>query len=202
MPIVDGLTSTKMIRSFEKAHPSHLMSTGASLKGRVPIFAVSASLLERERQMYTDAGFDAWILKPINFARLANLMKGIADKEKREAALYTPGKWENGGWFHSTQLDIWKADTKPVDGRMPVQEELASTEMKAAAQTEDPFAAGGAEGRQGEEQLRLEHGEHEKRKDDVTAGKEGENGRAHEKSGSDPAPGQGSQGSVTPTAGG
>jgi CheY-like chemotaxis protein len=69
MPIVDGLTSTKMIRSFEKSHPSHLLSKRAARNGRVPIIAVSASLLEKERQTYIDAGFDGWILKPISFDR-------------------------------------------------------------------------------------------------------------------------------------
>jgi CheY-like chemotaxis protein len=40
MPIVDGLTSTKMIRSFEKSHPETDLSSRAKGNGRVPIFAV------------------------------------------------------------------------------------------------------------------------------------------------------------------
>jgi CheY-like chemotaxis protein len=101
MPIVDGLTSTKMIREFEHSQSdlaSHL-SPRAALNSRVPIIAVSASLIENKRQSYIDAGFDAWILKPISFSRLTELMTGIVDKKVREEALYKPGEWEKGGWF-------------------------------------------------------------------------------------------------------
>lgn len=95
MPIVDGLTSTKLIRSFEKSHPNHL-SQRASLNGRVPIIAVSASLIEKEIQTYLDAGFDGWILKPIDFKRLSVLLEGIVEQETRENCLYRPGEWEKG----------------------------------------------------------------------------------------------------------
>ncbi|KAH8684598.1 putative cyanobacterial phytochrome B [Tricladium varicosporioides] len=108
MPIVDGLTSAKMIRSFEKSHPG-ILSLRAAVNGRVPIFAVSASLVERERQTYIDAGFDGWILKPIDFKRLNVLLLGIVEDDTRDACLYKPGEWEQGGWFHSRQqliLDV------------------------------------------------------------------------------------------------
>jgi hypothetical protein len=55
--------------------------------------------VEKERQTYIDAGFDAWILKPISFQRLSELMAAIVDPKVREDALYTPGQWERGGWF-------------------------------------------------------------------------------------------------------
>ncbi|KAL2069890.1 hypothetical protein VTL71DRAFT_14569 [Oculimacula yallundae] len=100
MPIVDGLTSTKLIRSYEKSHPESKFSTRASKNGRVPVFAVSASLVERERQTYINAGFDGWILKPINFNRLNTLLSGIVDDSVRNSCLYKPGGWEQGGWFH------------------------------------------------------------------------------------------------------
>ncbi|KAF1995374.1 hypothetical protein P154DRAFT_445573 [Amniculicola lignicola CBS 123094] len=112
MPIVDGLTSTKMIRSFEKAHPGKL-SPRAARCGRIPIIAVSASLLERSRQMYIDAGFDAWILKPISFARLNELMNAIVDPLVREDCLYQPGQWEKGGWFHNMKKSPGEANAGP-----------------------------------------------------------------------------------------
>ena len=99
MPIVDGLTSAKMIRSYEKTHPARRLSARAALNGHIPIIAVSASLVERDRQTYMDAGFDGWILKPISFLRLAELLAGIVDPRIRHAALYQPGEWERGGWF-------------------------------------------------------------------------------------------------------
>jgi len=101
MPIVDGLTSTKMIRAFEKSHPVPVssLSRRAALNGRIPIIAVSASLVERNIQDYVDAGFDAWILKPIAFERLTQLMAAIVDPKMKQDCLYEPGQWERGGWF-------------------------------------------------------------------------------------------------------
>ncbi|KAA8565919.1 hypothetical protein EYC84_009730 [Monilinia fructicola] len=118
MPIVDGLTSTKMIRSFEKTHLN--LSPRAKLNGRVPIFAVSASLVERERQTYIDAGFDGWVLKPIDFKRLNVLLEGIVDSKVREACLYRPGEWERGGWFHKMQPSALQSSTVPSNDT-PVQ---------------------------------------------------------------------------------
>jgi CheY-like chemotaxis protein len=120
MPIVDGLTSTKMIRSFEKSHPQSHLAPRASRNGRVPIFAVSASLLEREYLTYTNAGFDGWILKPIDFKRLNVLLQGIVEDDVRHSCLYKPGEWERGGWFHRCQPSITTASTKP-SGKPPVQ---------------------------------------------------------------------------------
>lgn len=124
-----------MIRSFEKSHPTKLLSTRASLNGRVPIIAVSASLVEKERQQYMDAGFDGWILKPISFGRLTEIMKGIVDKETRRENLYQPGKWESGGWFEETQKDVFAADTAPSESQ---PSGLASKEVGAVADDPDP----------------------------------------------------------------
>ncbi|KAF5027627.1 hypothetical protein F66182_253 [Fusarium sp. NRRL 66182] len=99
MPIVDGLTSTKMIRSTEASSEHQGHSSLADINHRIPIFAVSASLVERERQTYISAGFDGWILKPIDFKRLNTLLAGITDEDIRSSCLYEPGQWERGGWF-------------------------------------------------------------------------------------------------------
>ncbi|MCJ1313148.1 Light-sensor Protein kinase [Agyrium rufum] len=113
MPIVDGLTSTKMIRSHEKTTNDEILSRRAALNGRTPIFAVSASLIEKDLQQYIDAGFDGWILKPIDFKRLSVLLLGIVDVNTRISCLYKPGSWEAGGWFEKDQRDVFNADTTP-----------------------------------------------------------------------------------------
>jgi CheY-like chemotaxis protein len=92
MPILDGMGSTKRIRQFE-------LESNGDVKLHVPIFAVSASLLEKDAQMYMDLGFDGWIMKPINFKRLNTLLSGIYQEQERNAAVYQPGHWEQGGWF-------------------------------------------------------------------------------------------------------
>lgn len=158
MPIVDGLTSAKMIRSFEKSHPTHLLSTRASLNGRVPIIAVSASLVERERHTYIDTGFDGWILKPIAFNRLSEIMKGIIEAETRKKNLYRAGVWEYGGWFHAAQKDVFAADTTPSE-EVPLNQVSnvpAPEGVKAAAAVDDPFVREEDSSEQTREQRRLE----------------------------------------------
>lgn len=102
MPIVDGLLATQMIREFESKMPKDALSERVVLNGRVPIFAVSASLLEENRNLYIEAGFDGYIMKPIIFNRLNHLFKGLTDTVAREEATYKlDGEWEHGGWFDS-----------------------------------------------------------------------------------------------------
>lgn len=98
MPIADGMAATRMIREFEATTPDAL-SDIAQQNERIPIFAVSASLLESEKQKYIDAGFDGWVMKPINFTRLNVLLSGLCNLDARAAASYKPGQWEIGGWF-------------------------------------------------------------------------------------------------------
>ncbi|KAK3984100.1 hypothetical protein QBC44DRAFT_386040 [Cladorrhinum sp. PSN332] len=106
MPIADGLDSAKMIRAFERnnSSPPSPGSTASSL-ARVPIIAVSASLVESKKETYVDAGFDGWILKPIDFKRLERLLLGIVDEGVRQELLYVPGLWERGGWFEKPQSE-------------------------------------------------------------------------------------------------
>lgn len=160
MPIVDGLTSTKMIRSFEKSHPSHLLSKRAARNGRVPIIAVSASLLEKERQVYIDAGFDGWILKPISFDRLKHIMLGIVDAGARKDNLYKSGGWEHGGWFQQAQKDIFAADTTPAE-RMPMTD--PSEGAQKAASSDDPFVREEDDSVQTQEQARMADEQEKKR---------------------------------------
>ncbi len=73
MPIVDGLSSTKMIRALEHSDKNLELSDLARSQNRILIFAVSASLIESQKDTYVEAGFDGWILKPIDFKRLETL---------------------------------------------------------------------------------------------------------------------------------
>ncbi|RHZ53404.1 hypothetical protein CDV55_101496 [Aspergillus turcosus] len=99
MPIVDGMSSTKMIRECEELAASSTSASATCRSRRIPIFAVSASLVEKDRQTYIDTGFDGWIMKPVDFKRVAQLLDGVHKEEAREDSLYKPGMWEKGGWF-------------------------------------------------------------------------------------------------------
>ena len=151
MPIVDGLTSTKMIRSFEKTH-TDILSVRAKHCGRIPIIAVSASLLEKNKQMYIDAGFDAWILKPISFARLSELMAAIVKPDLRKDCLYKPGEWERGGWFHLGEKSPAEVNTAPSN-KPPQSNPPANVEE--AASSDDPTAGADSEDARDQEQQRL-----------------------------------------------
>ncbi|KUJ20590.1 putative phytochrome-like histidine kinase PHY2p [Mollisia scopiformis] len=94
MPLVNGIVSTQMIRKHEKE-----LEELKKNKYRVPVIAVSASLTEENRFDYVQSGFDAWLLKPIDFGRLDFLLQGTKSLELKMQALYTPGHWEKGGWF-------------------------------------------------------------------------------------------------------
>ncbi|KAJ5612772.1 hypothetical protein N7510_005966 [Penicillium lagena] len=106
MPIVDGVGSTRMIRQNEEqmqANTDH---------ARTPVFAVSASLVEKDWQSYVDSGFDGWIMKPIDFQRANVLLGGVRCDAARDSCIYQAGLWEQGGWFHRSPS--WTAD-KVVD---------------------------------------------------------------------------------------
>ncbi|KAF7314265.1 ATP-binding cassette transporter [Mycena kentingensis (nom. inval.)] len=99
MPILDGYGATKRIRSLEKSTPppKHCRSANG---GHIPILAVSASLMERNREELANYGVDGWLLKPIDFKRLKIILQGVTDKTQRQAEKYVPGcSWEAGGWL-------------------------------------------------------------------------------------------------------
>lgn len=101
MPVLDGLGATRKIRQLEK-------KCHAQRSSRVPIIAVSASLLESHVQEAINSGIDGWILKPVNFSRLKQLFLGLEDDEIRAADLYSPNSdrnWEDGGWLRSCRVD-------------------------------------------------------------------------------------------------
>lgn len=158
MPIVDGLTSTTLIRAFEHSNRDAEYSKLAMENGRIPIFAVSASLIEKERQKYIDAGFDGWILKPVDIKRLNILLDGIRDEETRNDSLYVAGEWERGGWFASrpeTIESVHSNETTPRAHEEDKEEMLtaaeAAVESEAAREKDDVEAAAAASAASGEE---------------------------------------------------
>ncbi|KAK0547372.1 hypothetical protein OC845_004119 [Tilletia horrida] len=105
MPICNGREACRRIRAIEKerAASRELQDRPAShvLNGGVPILAVSATLTEDMREELEGLGFDGWLLKPIDFARLAHLKKGITNLDYRSNNLWHLGYiWERGGWLH------------------------------------------------------------------------------------------------------
>ena len=108
-----------------------------------------------------NAGFDAWILKPISFPRLNELMAASVDPGIRESCLYQPGEWEKGGWFHMGEVRADKVSTMP-SGEPPMSNPSAGT--KEAASAPDDPSAGDEAGRIPDEQQRLFETQQKERK--------------------------------------
>ncbi|KAF2007328.1 hypothetical protein P154DRAFT_614721 [Amniculicola lignicola CBS 123094] len=68
-------------------------------KPRVPIFAVSASLNLYTQEGLAEAGFDGWLQKPVDFARLGLVLRGATDAGARAQAKYQCQDLKAGGWF-------------------------------------------------------------------------------------------------------
>ncbi|KAG2010111.1 atypical/HisK protein kinase [Coprinopsis cinerea AmutBmut pab1-1] len=124
MPILNGFEATEQIRQVE---PQPSMPSRPSCKlndGRIPIFAVSASLKESQRDELAEHGMDGWILKPIDFKRLNTILKGVLDPDQRKRDMYRMGyNWEDGGWLHrpesksGSRKELEEGDTTPQGKR-------------------------------------------------------------------------------------
>ncbi|KAK2459669.1 hypothetical protein APHAL10511_008314 [Amanita phalloides] len=105
MPLLNGFETAQRIRDFEKKQTSAegdgpQCRRRSHILNRIPIFAVSASLVEKQRMELLNYGLDGWILKPIDFKRLKILLHGVTDPIQRQRDVYYPGfDWENGGWL-------------------------------------------------------------------------------------------------------
>ena len=100
MPVLNGIQATQAIREFESSsEATRALSRHAQVYGRIPIVAVSASLSNGRVHEYVEAGFDGWLLKPIDFQRLEAVLRATVDEETRQTLLYGKEAWERGGWF-------------------------------------------------------------------------------------------------------
>lgn len=105
MPILNGFEATERIRKLNSVDALSARPSRQLNHGRIPIFAVSASLKESQKEELVNFGMDGWILKPIDFKRLNIILKGVLDPEQRQQDLYQPGyNWEMGGWLVGSVL--------------------------------------------------------------------------------------------------
>ncbi|OQV11121.1 Response regulator receiver domain-containing protein isoform 1 [Cladophialophora immunda] len=104
MPFVNGWQATQMIRSLEKTTTDIPHSTDEY--GRIPIFAISATLRKEQRQSFAASGFDGWLLKPVDFKRLALILSGAFNADSRKRGLYEEASFQQGGWFSERCVDI------------------------------------------------------------------------------------------------
>ena len=80
MPGSDGIEATRLIRAAEAAQD---IVPGAP---RVPILALSADVLDADRDACRSAGMDGLLAKPFDRERLVAALDAILDKAQRAAA--------------------------------------------------------------------------------------------------------------------
>jgi len=68
MPQLDGVETTKRIRSHEAGQPG----------GRTPILALTANTLVEDRYACFEAGMDGFLIKPLDREKLADALAGLA----------------------------------------------------------------------------------------------------------------------------
>ena len=72
MPIMDGFEATKRIRILEKKNKS--LTT-------IPIIALSARALDRDKEECFEAGMDDYIKKPVSLSKFSSILKEWFEKK-------------------------------------------------------------------------------------------------------------------------
>jgi len=85
MPGMDGMETTALIRALE----------GEYFK-KVPIVALTANAVSGMREMFLENGFSDFLSKPIEFAKLNEILEKWISNKKRRAILSPPGSSKEG----------------------------------------------------------------------------------------------------------
>jgi len=85
MPVMDGISAAKMIRSIENESPG----TEGAKRRRITIVAMTANAMKGDRQICLDAGMDDYLAKPVSpEALLAKLQKWLPVESRPFEALH------------------------------------------------------------------------------------------------------------------
>ncbi|MEZ9001696.1 response regulator [Vibrio splendidus] len=70
MPVLDGFEATKQIRALEEGSSQH-----------IPIVALTANVVQRDKHLCFDVGMDEFLPKPVNQGKLREIVESFLSKE-------------------------------------------------------------------------------------------------------------------------
>ncbi|MDH5975978.1 response regulator [Vibrio splendidus] len=70
MPVLDGFEATKQIRALEEGSSKH-----------IPIVALTANVVQRDKHLCFDVGMDEFLPKPVNQGKLREIVESFLSKE-------------------------------------------------------------------------------------------------------------------------
>jgi len=128
MPVVDGLTATKMIRESEARNPG---------RRRLPIMALTAYAMRGDRERCLAAGMDEYLTKPVKPAELSAALTRLLDTSAPQQAP-APGR-KKAAPKRSEAAPV-RSEAAPVRSEAaPVRSEAAPVRSEAV-----PMVAGDA----------------------------------------------------------
>ena len=73
LPGINGIEALKVLRADAET-------------ARIPVIAVTASVMQQDRNLITEAGFDGYIAKPINLKEFIETVRAMLERGKPESA--------------------------------------------------------------------------------------------------------------------
>jgi CheY-like chemotaxis protein len=123
MPIMDGVTATKKIRENEQGK-----------QFRIPIIAVTACVMDEDRQRCLVAGMDGYVTKPIDYKVLSETLEKVLTaleaQSSRETKSAERPQEKDSGWDVSKTLAAFGGDEKML--RTVVAQYLKSIPIEMA----------------------------------------------------------------------
>jgi CheY-like chemotaxis protein len=128
MPVMDGMTATRMIRASETS-------------GHIPVIALTANAMTGDRELCEAAGMDGYLTKPIEVERLRNILSKFGlEKPDAPGAPSAPTDAPDPTLGFAAPVDLHGFQSL-TDGDQVFAQELVNTFVLSGEQQLDEIAA-------------------------------------------------------------
>ena len=128
MPVMDGMTATRMIRASETS-------------GHIPVIALTANAMTGDRELCEAAGMDGYLTKPIEVERLRNILSKFGlEKPDAPGAPSAPTDAPDPTLGFAAPVDLHGFQSL-TDGDQAFAQELVNTFVLSGEQQLDEIAA-------------------------------------------------------------